>query len=531
MRPFTPAQISDGVLAVSDDLSAKVTSALSKHSSGVLKEISGYLKKGLFQEAKTVASELEFTEALKKTEKVFRKFSQSAALVGAGAVDKPNTSIMVNGGGFPFEVDVSAVRQMQNSINKGLTSSTRRRMLNLIDRAMRFEKAAEPIDPEALANDINRFLRGEIRRVVDVSANITGTRVASYGMLHEARARGISRYRIDAVLDDRTTDICRNMHGRIFTVEAAYSRTQSLLSITDPNTLKSRAPFPAMFELEDTSDADLQAAGIDVPPFHFLCRSVVTLLDTTIDQGDMHPPVPEFPREVTTPDLDTLEAFFQDRWPQIRDTFGVKPDSFLDYEDDLVKAVRDYTGSTYRPINEALRANRKPDYEEVATTIREMDKAFKKAAPGKEDLFVYRGVDASVTSRMEIGKVFQDDGFISTTVRPGFAKNWSKTVMQIYVPKDAPHIPVDAFSKNPGEYEIILARSSQFRVIGKDNAIIDGQEVSVIRLVWQGVGSKNDWDKLGTELPPLESVVKDEQPRRDKFVWSMNDLREASMSG
>lgn len=530
MKPIPAVDISEGMLTLEQDLSGSVTRSLGRALSTATGDIRDHLKAGRFEEAKGVARELTFTDALEATTKSVRRFTRSAALLGAGTIDSPATSIMATGGGFPFEVDTAAPRLIKNMIGHILTRDTRRRILEQIGRAERFQKAADPIDPSKLANDINRFLRGEIRRVVDVSANIVGTRVSAYGMLYEARARGISKYRIDAVIDDRTTEICRNMNGRTFEVEFAFTKTQTLLNTTNPTDQKKLAPFPELDQIRELSDAELQARGHDTPPFHFLCRSVVTMIDNI--QETEYPPIPKFPDKVSTPSQGELADFFVERREQVLETFETDFGGLLGGGDPLVKAVKAYTGSSYRRINAGLRKNDPQTDASIKGIIADMDKAFDKAKPADKDMIVYRGVSANISDRMGIGKVFQDDGFMSTSVSPGFARSWEGTVMQIHLPKNAPHIPVDEFSSNPGEFEIVVARASQFRIIGRDKITIDGSEITVIRAVWQGIGEKNSADQIGSELPsPPESVVKAEGDREDKFVYGIGDLKEVSMLG
>jgi len=534
MKPISAADISDGVTALTGDLSASVTRTMSKELSGATKRISGFIKAGLFEEAKAEARDLTFTSALEKSEKSIQKFMRAAALTGAGAVDSPTTSIMANGGGFPFEVDKSAVRLTQNMIANILTRDTRKRLLALILRAQRFQKATDPIDPDDLAKQINRYLRGEIRRVVDVSANIVGTRVSAYGMYHEARARGISKYRIDAILDDRTTDICKELNGRTFDIEFAYSKTQSLLNETDPTKQKAMAPFPELSTIQGMSDEEIQAAGHDTPPFHFLCRSVVTLVNTEVQ----YDPVPVFPTDLSDIGRDASETLADRFTPMLAKLLGAPVASIPVVGSNVISDIAEqamylalhyYTKSGYRRINEATRYNSTPD-REVVDHIRAIDDAFDKVDPLDKELFVYRGVSSSTLQKLQTGKVFQDDGFASTTLNPGVALEWKEVVMQIHVAKGQKVIPLEQITGSSSEYEMLLPRGTQYRVIGVEDQRIGGRNTRVVKVVAQGKGAVLDPGDIGfEELPKTESVIKDEaSAQADKFVYREGDLREVS---
>lgn len=548
-KPLSASDISEGVLTVSDSMSAKVTTALSRHATKTTKAISAFLKTGLFEEAKSAARELEFTSALEDQEKTIRTFTQSAALVGAGAVDKPATSIMAQAG-YPFEVNRSAVSLTQAMIAAQLGRTTRKRLIAQIERSERFQKAASPIDPDKLANDINRYLRGEIRRVVDVSANIVGTRVASHGMLYEARARGITRYRIDAVLDDRTTDICRNMHGREFEVEQAFYRTQMALSITDPKDQKDFMPFPDINELTGEKSRDLQAKGFDVPPFHFLCRSVVVLLGTDVDYDPV--PIskfPDTPPEYTPAKIDSLFEEFETTTQA-----AIK----VDNQADLLKAkdvadatpyhpggdgtaarafaINAYTGNAFNSINPTLRHKSHWADEETKEIARTLDNAFDDVPALEDDLVVYRGAAGAVLDQLDdIGKVVQDDGFVSTSVTPGAATGFGRqdAILQILVPAGEKVLPLGDLSLTKYEGEVILPRSIQFRVIGHGEVNYDGSKLRVIRVVMQGQTRTPDLDNLPDFEEWIEaqtSLVKDERYRAKFFYTAAKDLFAVSLT-
>lgn len=535
MKPFSPAAVSAGVLVVSDDLATGLTTALSRAVSVKTKAIASHLRAGLFEEAKVEARELEFTKPLAAKEKAIRKFTRSAALVGVGAIDSPATSIMVNGADFPWEVDVGAVRLMQAMIATILTRDARRQLLNMITSASMFQKKAEPIDPNKLAGQINRFLRGEIRRVVDVSANIIGTRVSAYGMFFEARARGISRYRIDAVLDDRTTAICQNMHGREFSVEEAFTRTGMLLSVTDPSQQKTMAPFPTADEIRTKTDAELQAMGHSVPPFHFLCRSVVTMIETAVKID--YPAIPQFPDKMGEVSGQEAHNYFKSYDATVGKIFGFDPEDVLNrgaYDEakqgGIFSGAFNYTGGDYRSINRALRDNNVPSSDDLKN-IKDLDKAFNNTPEFTDGQFLYRAISERAASTIQVGKGYQDDGVVSTTINPVFARDWKTVVMQIYFPPGSKGIPIDRFSSNKGEMEVMFQRGSQFRVISDSVIPIGGKDTRVIRGVFQGLGGVLDPDDVGRlALPdfPDSVVKKTPMANEDKFSWETGDLKEVS---
>lgn len=92
--------------------------------------------------------------------------------------------------------------------------------------------------------------------------------------LIEAEAK---TYEFLAVNDERTSEICRHLNGKVFKVEVAKNIRDRLLNSKSPEDAKEVAPWPTGKHLQEalgTSSAnDLAAMGIAVPPLHFHCRS------------------------------------------------------------------------------------------------------------------------------------------------------------------------------------------------------------------------------------------------------------------
>ena len=540
MKPLDAEAISDGVKALSDTLANKVPGVVIKTIQPTLDALAEALRGGDFQKARDLITEISFDEGIAATEKGVRAFSRSAAILGGGAVDKPQTTLIASGAPIPWEVDRGAVGLVQSMVQRQLNRDTKKKLRQRVDAASRFQKAA-PIDPDKLANDINRFLRGEIRRVVDVSANVVGTRVSAYGMFYEARARGITRYRIDAIRDDRTSDICKALDGKIFDVERAFERTGQVLSATDASQQKKLAPFPPQVKHEidallENSDEDLQSMGFDVPPFHFLCRSVVTLIDEKVD----YDPVDwsNFPETATeavaheraiTPQLDRVarRVFGFDDLDELFD------EALKSSPGDELYPPSAYSGSAYRQINDYLRTNHPFEAgSDLPDMIKTLDDLIDKS-PAPDVTYAYRGVTGAVADRFAVGKVFQDDAFMSVSLDTGVAESFSgafQNILQIQIGTGHKVLPLYAASTVTAEAELLLARGTQLRIIGSARQTLpDGQEVIVWRAVAQGQGDVLAVDDIGkSTLPEAISVVKAENRTDEKFLYEAGDLREAS---
>lgn len=139
-----------------------------------------------------------------------------------------------------------------------------------------------------------------------VVANSMANTARSYGALSTYREAGFTRYKLEAILDTRTTPQCMFIHGKTFDIEHA---------ITNIETATPDRMLPWMYEGKDgagnpiiyfkdrdtgertkvadierrgglgdpgrfspsLTDRELQTFGVDTPPFHAHCRTTVVV--------------------------------------------------------------------------------------------------------------------------------------------------------------------------------------------------------------------------------------------------------------
>ncbi len=105
-------------------------------------------------------------------------------------------------------------------------------------------------------------------------AEHTASRSRELGKITGFEKAGIEYYEVRAIIDDRTSDICLSMNGRIFSVLDGINFRDSILSMDNPEDIKSVAPWRSSSEVENLHTSDLPA-GMELPPYHFRCRTVV----------------------------------------------------------------------------------------------------------------------------------------------------------------------------------------------------------------------------------------------------------------
>ena len=139
----------------------------------------------------------------------------------------------------------------------------------------------------------------------DVLAGSFISRGRSFATLSAFKEAGIERYTIEAVLDEATTDTCRFLHGKIFSVKSGLNLFER--AEANPDELKNISPWvrtgrddeghrhlfverdkerTSIATIKDdrgtfSNSADektLESLGVSVPPFHGLCRSTLVTI-------------------------------------------------------------------------------------------------------------------------------------------------------------------------------------------------------------------------------------------------------------
>lgn len=117
----------------------------------------------------------------------------------------------------------------------------------------------------------------------------TYNRAQNFNRINLFDRGGFTEYEIVAIMDNRTSEICRAMHGRTFKIGQAQSTIDRILEAEDAEELKQIAPWRkdlTEFGVK-TQDAfktgpratsfssSLADAGMALPPYHFRCRTSI----------------------------------------------------------------------------------------------------------------------------------------------------------------------------------------------------------------------------------------------------------------
>ena len=160
---------------------------------------------------------------------------------------------------------------------------------------------------ELLAQAAEQAMLRRHGRYWEILAGSFVGRGRSYAQVSAYAEAGITRYRIEAVLDERTSNVCRFLHGRTFTVGDALRSFEEAERLKNPEEIKDLNPWvrvngSALYLMRggtrivvgevvrsgegkwdntgefatQRSSAALSALGLGFPPYHGLCRTTTT---------------------------------------------------------------------------------------------------------------------------------------------------------------------------------------------------------------------------------------------------------------
>jgi SPP1 gp7 family putative phage head morphogenesis protein len=118
-------------------------------------------------------------------------------------------------------------------------------------------------------------------------AEHTSLRVREFARLNNYQKCGATRYQIVAVMDERTSDICRALNGQIFELTPAIKTMESMFKIADCDDfdtakarLKELAPFVTekQIEYKDNIPVGIRGDHTPFPPFHWRCRTRTVMI-------------------------------------------------------------------------------------------------------------------------------------------------------------------------------------------------------------------------------------------------------------
>lgn len=191
-----------------------------------------------------------------------------------------------------------------------------------------------------------------------------------------------------------------------------------------------------------------------------------------------------------------------------------------------VGLIQFYTSIGSYTINSYLREYiyyRDPDFEHA---IYNMWNLIANSPAFDNDYILYRFVeDDSYMSDLEVGDIYMDKGFMSTTRNPFYSVDgmFGKILIKIRIPKNVKGIGIclETLSYFPNEEEIVLSPQTKLKLIKKDNDIVYFHPESSIS---NNVSKKYEFEWVGNVKPPKDKVIYENKPEYNDEQMPINLL-------
>lgn len=136
----------------------------------------------------------------------------------------------------------------------------------------------------------------------NIVASAQLNRARNWSNLEAFKQAGIDEYEVLAVMDERTSVVCKEMNGKTFSVARQINILESVAGNPDPDALVERTPWLTTRKNEDGNDIvgirrpsgkftpvatdgkligsnkKVQTLGAGMPPYHGLCRTTVVAI-------------------------------------------------------------------------------------------------------------------------------------------------------------------------------------------------------------------------------------------------------------
>ena len=169
------------------------------------------------------------------------------------------------------EIDADAVDAMRKSfywMGKEYNENLQSRLKDKIEGVFKGEIELDSIGAE-LKREFGSVLSADESYFKGVSDHIA-LQARNVATVTQGAKYGVKYYKILAIMDARTTQICRSMHGRI--IPAAHLEAQAD-KILNANSLASKKAAAAWKSDAYLGKSDKMDSNFGLPPYHFRCRT------------------------------------------------------------------------------------------------------------------------------------------------------------------------------------------------------------------------------------------------------------------
>lgn len=438
------------------------------------KKMKVMLREGRFDDAHDEIDKLDFAPIARKHKKMAKTIGNAALSLGASRItgeSKNKLSGMGRQDTLAFLMD-----QFEIMLERNATEYLRQKGHQIIEDYRKKQSEIEKAEPVVATIGAIGSLGDDFAHL---ASNVHTSRLNTFGFLATAMEQNLTHYEISEVMDSRTCPVCREMHGKVFTVSQGVQHAMTIMQNNDPDSLRLLAPWPSQSKrnvanLSQMSADEMATNGLSLPPYHPGCRGIVTTTTERVtSSASVTPPTTSLmPQDSIDEALSSLagasKAKMKDTTDLIRQMSTYKNISKL--TDSEVYAIGAYTHKAVYPVNMALRTG--AITEEVAIYKDVLEAGLKKMPAAKGT--VYRGIhagrlkdEAAFFQKYAVGEEVTESAFTSVATSRDVAAGFSGDIMMVIESKSSRKISgMSVFSTT--EAESVFLPGTRFRVTAVD---------------------------------------------------------------
>lgn len=155
-------------------------------------------------------------------------------------------------------------------MGREFNENLRKKLTALIEKTFSGEIANDEI-PKILKDEFGGLIKANESYFKGVAEHIS-LQSQNISRVMQGRKYGVKYYKVSAVMDDRTSEICRSMNGRIIPAAHLEDQADKILSARNMADKKAAA---AWRNNAYNGRSDKMDANFGLPPHHFRCRTKV----------------------------------------------------------------------------------------------------------------------------------------------------------------------------------------------------------------------------------------------------------------
>lgn len=194
------------------------------------------------------------------------------------------------------------------AINFAMLPQVISQTVQLIAKVQQSQDHVQKLEPDQYLKSFTSFAAiGD--SMAQLISSQHSSRLSTWGFAAEAELLGVTKYKVTAVLDGRTSEFCRMINGRIFEVEDARRSINTILALDNYDDVKNVQPWPnqsqaSIKEFKEMTNTQLVERNLHIPPYHPHCRTLLTLVKNAPRLQK-----PEIPDSTMVPSVSTPDTF------------------------------------------------------------------------------------------------------------------------------------------------------------------------------------------------------------------------------